>query len=166
MEPDLIKNFKDAMASFPTGVTIVTTRNGRKPVGITVSSFTSLSMDPPLVLICLNNKREILKDIKDFGAFAVNILPGRLEHPARVFAGLTQTFERFNSVDWDVATTGCPVLLEECSWLDCQLTSILPGGDHRIVIGQVLEVFVGPGTGPLLYFQRELGAVSLERGGV
>lgn len=158
--------YKDTMASFPTGITVVTTLNNGNPVGATVSSFMSLSLNPPLVLLSLDSKRRLLKSVENFKAFAVNILPGNLEYVGRAFASQTSNEERFEMVNWDnAAETGCPVF-KGCSWLDCELDEVRPGGDHHTVTGRVLDANAESFETALAYYRRTWLRVSAIKRGI
>ncbi|MFT4033974.1 MAG: flavin reductase [Patulibacter sp.] len=129
-----------AMGRFATGVTVITARDDdARPAGTTVSAVSSLSLDPPLLLICLDRRSQTLKAVRDHDAFAVNVL-GAHHRP------LSDAFARSaNSTAWDGVShrdgrTGSPLLDDAHVALDCRVERIADGGDHEIVIGRIVEI--------------------------
>ncbi|MBI3409113.1 MAG: flavin reductase family protein [Planctomycetes bacterium] len=142
--------FRRACAQFATGITVVTTvAADGTPHGLTANSFTSVSADPPLVLICIDLGCSILGHFQDCEYFGINILAGHQEWISTRFA--TTRDERFDGVDWHAGTTGVPILGETLGWLECKVTQRLQVGDHVIVFGEVTGVEVMGGD-PLLYY--------------
>jgi len=149
------QTFREVMAHWATGVTIVTTQFDGKPVGITASSFTSLSLQPPQILICVNKKLHTYEAIRASTVFAVNLLGvEHLEWGMR-FAGMRPAVtDRFAGIDWGTAQTGAPILPGVLAWFDCRLAQLYDGNDHGIFVGEVLAGSA-PGRGtPLLYYHR------------
>ena len=156
INPDV---FKAAMGQYAAGVTIVTMNAGGEDHGFTASSFTSLSIDPMLVLVCVVKEQRSHDLIQDCKHFAVNILSGGQQDLGGKFAS-SKTPDRFAGVDVTRAETGAPILPNNLAWVDCKLHSVLPGGDHSIFVGEVVDAAV-PGEGdPLLYFNRAWGTFS------
>jgi flavin reductase (DIM6/NTAB) family NADH-FMN oxidoreductase RutF len=143
--------FRQAMGHFASGVTVVTTALGGELYGMTVSSFSSLSLNPPLVLICIDKSVPCHDMIKDAGCFVVNILEKRQEHLSRRFA--TTTNDKFKGVAWHSGNLGLPVLANTLAVIECRLRDTLDGGDHAIFIGEVVDAEVREGA-PLLYYRR------------
>lgn len=145
-------NFKAALSCFASGVTVVTTRDsGDKLHGITVSSFCSVSLDPPMVLICIEKTTGSHYAFGESGAFVVNIL-GEAQSPiSEHFA--TTLDEKFDQVEHTLNQDGVPVLTGAIATLRCKLRHSLDGGDHSIFIGLVEDVLVNGGQ-PLIYFDR------------
>ena len=151
-----IQTFKNAMAQWASGVTIVTTLSAEgKPVGITASSLTSVSLEPPQILICVARKLFTHQAIEQSGFFAVNILGvEHLEWGMR-FAGLMpEMADRFADIDVQTALTGAPILPGTPAWLDCRVRHAYDGGDHTIFVGEVVAAGATEGHHPLLYFNR------------
>jgi flavin reductase ActVB len=153
--------FKSALKDFASGVTIVTTADpAGNPLGATVSSFTSLSLDPPLVLVCLKEESHTVRAIRQREAFVVHIL-------GRTQAGLARTFaidnaEKFAGTDFTFNEAGVPCLDGCPSLLECRLEAEVRGGDHIILIGLVEAARPSAHFEPLLYAQRdfyELGSL-------
>jgi flavin reductase (DIM6/NTAB) family NADH-FMN oxidoreductase RutF len=147
--------FKEVMAHWATGVTIVTTRLDGQPVGITVNSFASVSLQPPQVLISVNRKLHTHNAIEESGVFAVNLLGiEHLEWGMR-FAGMRpENVDRFAGIDWFTAATGVPILPGVLGWLDCTLRHAFDGGDHTIFVGEVVASGARSEGRPLLYYNR------------
>jgi flavin reductase (DIM6/NTAB) family NADH-FMN oxidoreductase RutF len=143
--------FRQAMGYFASGVTVVTTAFGNELYGMTVSSFASLSLNPPLVLICIDKGVPTHDVIKDASCFVVNILEERQEHLSRRFA--TTTNDKFKGVAWHSGNLGLPVLANTLAAIECRLHTALDGGDHTIFIGEVVDAEVHEGS-PLLYYRR------------
>ena len=147
--------FKKRMAGWATGVTIAATRHKNLPVGMTISSFASVSLQPPQILICVNHKAHTHAAIEESGYFAVNILG--VEHLAwgMRFAGLQPTItDRFQGIAWFTAQTGAPILPDVLGWLDCQLRHTFASGDHTIFVGEVVACGGREDGYPLLYYRR------------
>ncbi len=148
-------DFKRAMGQFASGVTVVTTRHGETPIGITASSFTSLSLDPPLVVVSLNKKLFTHNVIAESGFFAVNVLSARQLELGMRFAGMKPEIkDRFAGLDIHTAVTGSPLLPESLAWVDCTVWATYDGGDHTIFVGEVKDLSVSDSDMPLLYHNR------------
>lgn len=130
--------FRRVMGQFTTGVTIVTTRSQEGIAGLTVNSFTSVSLDPLLVLICVDLRSQALPFLRAGGVFAVNILTQEQEALSNCFA--TSSEERYNyfcQAPYHVAATGAPILTDTMGFIDARVTAEYPGGDHAIFLGKV-----------------------------
>lgn len=154
------KDFRRALACFASGVTVVTASgNGRGPVGITVSAFCSVSLEPPLILVCLDNRTGAIARFIDPGApFAVNVLAEGQEQVSRDFAG-PQSYDMHGHASV-TGTVGAPLLTGAAASLECLTHAVHDGGDHRIVVGRVEAIRCREGARPLVYFQggyRKLG---------
>jgi len=147
------KAFRDTMSCFASGVTVVTACDGAgDPVGLTVSAFTSLSLDPCLILVCLDKRVSNLEHYRR-GPFAVNMLSEAQAALSTRFA--TKMEDRFAGVDHIAGETGAPLLPDSLAWVECETHEVLPGGDHHILIGRVVALNAGAaaGRGPLLYYR-------------
>jgi flavin reductase (DIM6/NTAB) family NADH-FMN oxidoreductase RutF len=146
------------MAQFASGVTVVTTSRNGKPFGLTASSFASLSLDPPLVLVCLSRTLSTYEVIEAAGVFAVNILSANQRELGRRFAGLHPAIhDRFEEVEWTPSQNGSPLLPGCLAWADCRVRNIYDGGDHSIFVGAVEDAGVTGAGEPLLYHNRLWG---------
>jgi flavin reductase len=150
---------------FATGITVVTanrtaagtapTPTPERPHGMTANSFTSVSLDPPLFLVCVLRSALMHEAILSSGAFAVSVLSGRQEHLARYFASRHRPRDEheFDLVEWTPGRhTGAPLVLGALAWLECRLAATYDGGDHSIFVGSVLDLGRGPGQEALLFF--------------
>lgn len=142
---------RDALGTFLTGVTVVTTVDSSGlPRGITANSFTSVSLDPPLVLVCVDRGASSYEVFTTAAAFAVNILGQDHQHVAEVFA--TKRPDKFTSVETFTAGLGNPVIRSSIAWLDCRTTDVHTIGDHAVLIGEV-QSYGGEGGQPLGFHQ-------------
>ncbi len=141
------RRFRDTLGAFPTGVTVVTAPG---PAGLTTNAFSSLSLDPPLVLVCFDNGSRTLPAVRASGRFAVNVLRAGQEELAAVFASKRVGAEKFAAVT-HTAAHGVPVLDGALAWFVCELRELVPGGDHTIGIGAVRELGFDPDGEPLVF---------------
>ena len=147
------QQFREALQDFPSGVTVVTTADNQDhPLGATVSSFTSLSLHPPLVLVCLTAGSRTATAARERGAFAIHILDRSQTALARLFA--TDRDNKFDDVRYELNGAGVPCL-EDCrKRIECTIYSEYEGGDHIILVGLVQETSRPPMFEPLVYAQR------------
>jgi flavin reductase (DIM6/NTAB) family NADH-FMN oxidoreductase RutF len=139
---------RDAFGSFMTGVTVVTTHDTESnPLGFTANSFTSVSLDPPLVLVCLANSSANYDVLVNSGRFAINILSENQKEVSNTFARPVD--DRFASVNWQKGPFGSPIIEAVSAWFDCSSYKQVEAGDHIILIGQVeaFETSASPGLG-------------------
>ncbi|MEQ8674322.1 MAG: flavin reductase family protein [Aggregatilineales bacterium] len=153
--------FKEALRQWVAGVTIVTTRVGDQIQGMTASSFTSVSINPHLILIAVDDKTRSQPLISESGIFAANILhTGQIEWAKR-FAGMyPEITDRFFDIDYTTATTGAPILPGVIGWVDCKVYGEHKAGDHTIFVGEVIDAQGSGGEPPLLYYSRQWGHFS------
>lgn len=148
--------FRRAMSHFATGVTIITAWDAQhRPTGLTASSFTSVSLHPPLVLVCVSQKAQSYPAIKAAGRFAVNILSTGQEAVSRRFATTSGGDEKFAGLEYWPGPRGLPILADALAELECTVVNAYPGGDHTIFVAQVetAECRGDLGKEPLLYFR-------------
>lgn len=151
MSPDPAA-MRTVMGHFATGVCIVAAVDDEGPVGLAVNSFTSVSLDPPLVLFCAADDLDVWLRIKEAATFAVSILKEDQEDVSRVFS--QPDADRFSRVGWSPAPrTGAPVINDALAYVDCRIEALHPGGDHTIVVGRVEEVGVYSNDAPLVFFR-------------
>jgi flavin reductase (DIM6/NTAB) family NADH-FMN oxidoreductase RutF len=142
--------FRTALRSFAAGVTVVTTRDRHgRPSGLTANAFTSVSLNPPLVLVCVDHTATAHPDFRERGWFAVNVLRREQEALSRRFAA--SGGDKFQGVVFREGHGGVPVLEGTLAALECRLIDAHEAGDHTIFIGQVESATVEPGQ-PLVYF--------------
>lgn len=145
------ESFRQAMSRFASGVTVVTAKtHGGAPVGVTVSAFSSLSLTPPLILVCLDNATANLAAYSEGPGFCVNILAAGQEDASNAFAfpGPVPPFERIDNV---LGALNIPILTGTVATLECTRFAVHPGGDHQILIGQVEHAAWRTDVAPLLY---------------
>ena len=138
---------RDVMAQFATGITVLTAR-GQLAHGMTANAFTSVSLDPPMVLCCVARTARMHDAILDARSFGVSVLSTEQEHVARYFAsrGREQGMAQFERVDWFPGRrTGVPLLVGSLAWLECDLAEVYEGGDHSIFLGNVQSASRGGG---------------------
>jgi len=138
------------MALAPTAVTIVTAVEDGAPAGATANAVTSLSLDPPLMLACLDHGSRTLDVVRSSRAFGVSVLSAGQESLARAFASKAPHTAKFREVAW-TEREGVPVLDGSIAWVACSVRDLHPGGDHEIAVGDVLAVG-GEGGDPLVFW--------------
>ncbi|WP_425414689.1 flavin reductase family protein [Peribacillus kribbensis] len=154
---ETVDTFKQIMGSYPTGVTIITTVNeDGSPVGLTVNSFASVSLDPLMVLWCLDRKSTHLNAFKNSIGFAVNILAADQCELCWAFAG--KSLDRFSKADWSYSENNLPVISESLGVMECKTVQTIEAGDHIIFIGQIIDI-VKRDKEPMLYFRRNVGLI-------
>ena len=145
--------FRAVMGRFASGVTVVTTCEGSRRLGITVNAFTSVSLDPPLVLVCIDRSSRLHDVLLKTGIFAVNILSEDQARISTCFASRgKERYENFCNVSSHAEATGAPVFDASLGFVDCRIADVYPGGDHTIVVGRVEALGSADGE-PLLYFR-------------
>ena len=143
--------FRQAMGNFATGITIVTTRDREgEPRGLTVNSFTSVSLDPVLVLVCFDKNLSSLQAFKDSMRFGVSMLAENQEEVSRLFA--KRDSERPASLYFE-GKLGTPLVKNSLAVMECETVATYPGGDHLIFLGEVKNAEVVQPNHPLLYFR-------------
>ena len=149
LSPILPRHLRDCLGSFTTGVVVVTTLGTEgRPVGLTINSFNSVSLDPPLILWSLALKAPSLEAFRATGAFVINILAEDQEDLGRRFA--TPSADKFAGVAYAPGLTGAPVLADTAAHLECRTYARYPGGDHEIYVGEVTAL-QDRGHAPLVY---------------
>lgn len=146
-------DLRKAMSNFATGVTVVTTSLGDEMRGMTANAVSSVSLDPPLVLVCIDKSARTHELVKRRGAFAINILTDQQESLSRLFASKeVDDARRLATVPHTLSARDLP-LLEGClAYLECELYSTFDAGDHTIFVGQVESFSLGEGC-PLIFFR-------------
>jgi len=148
------RRFRDTIGHFATGVCVVTAVGSDGPAGLTTNAMSSLSLDPPLVLVCFDNASRTLPVVREAERFAVNVLAVGQEELAATFASKDlMPAEKFAAVTHSV-DHGVPVLDGALAWLACDLRALHPGGDHTIGVGAVTQMGEGSGA-PLVFYRGE-----------
>jgi flavin reductase (DIM6/NTAB) family NADH-FMN oxidoreductase RutF len=151
-------DFRRAMGHFASAVTVVTAslKDGQ-PVGITVTAFSSLSLDPPLVLICIDKRARLHDHLTRDAFFAVNILAEDQEAVSRRFASSEP--DQFREIGYTDGAGGAPLIQDAVAAVECKVVDLLPGGDHTIIVGEVETTKIQEGK-PLLYFRGGYASLS------
>ncbi|MBN9622020.1 MAG: flavin reductase family protein [Actinobacteria bacterium] len=148
------EDFRRVLGHFPTGVTVITAHGEAGPVGMAANSFTSVSLDPPLVLICPAKSSTTWPHIRDAGRFCANILA---DHHAEVCRQFSRTdVDRFAGVSWHERPGG-PALDEAVAWVECEIDSEYDAGDHEIVVARVGPIQSAEAAQPLVFFRGGFG---------
>ena len=154
------REFRNALGCFATGITVITALDESKaPVGLTANSFTSLSLDPPLVLFCVDRTIKSFQAMHANRHFAVNILREDQERLSRQFA--KSGAEKWNGVEFESWETGCPIIAGCVANLECDVEEMFEGGDHVIIVGKVrrMKFDAAPDCRPLLFYRGKYGAI-------
>ncbi len=153
------KTFKEIMGSYPTGVSIVTTMIDNKPVGLTVNSFASVSINPLLVSWCIDKKSSSLEAFLHSDKFAVNILSGHQKEECFIFADRTES-DRFSKISWTESSNHLPILEGVFAVLECKKFQEVDAGDHFILIGEVIDLQRTENK-PMFYYQKQVSVVPI-----
>ena len=148
--------YREAIAHFATGVTVVTAVTEEGRAGMTASAVASVSLEPTLLLVCVSNRIPTHRALEESRRFAVNVLREGQEAIARTFA--TPSPDKFEGVRLD-PDQELPVLADAAAWFACDVHERFPGGDHSIFIGEVKACGARHGARPLVYFRREFGKI-------
>jgi flavin reductase (DIM6/NTAB) family NADH-FMN oxidoreductase RutF len=149
VEPD---EFRRILGHWTTGVAVVATvTRGGEPRGLTANAVASVSLEPPLVLVCVERGADTHGSIRAAGFFAISILPQAAERTARRFAG-EHAEGKFDGIAWHSGSTGAPLLDEALAWVDCRLRDAHDAGDHSIFVGEVMAGDAVEGE-PLVYYR-------------
>ncbi len=143
--------FRYVLGHFSTGVAVVSAMSQGEPVGLTMGSFFSVSLDPPLVGFCAAKTSRTWPGIKEAGRFCVNVLTAEQEALCRQFAASGE--DKFRGVSWTTTDGGSPRLANVLAWIDCEIEAMHDAGDHEICIGRVQNLGALPSSQPLLFFR-------------
>ena len=146
------RTLRDALGCFATGVTVVTcVGDDGRPAGLTVNSFTSVSLDPPLLLVCLAKEAASAAPLTQADSFAVNVLQTGQQPASIRFA--TRDEDRFGTTPWSRGEGGAPILEDSLGVFECERYAVYDGGDHHILVGRVVKASFDASLDPLLYFR-------------
>lgn len=144
--------FRRILGHWTSGVAVVATVTpDGAPRGLTASAVASVSLDPPLVLVCVERSANTHDSIRDARAFSINVLSQSGERLARRFAS-DETAEKFDGIAWRAEVTGSPILEDALAWVDCTLFDVYDGGDHGIFVGEVVAGYAREDE-PLVYYR-------------
>lgn len=150
--------FRRVLGHFATGVAVLAARADGPPGGLTANAIASVSLEPPLVLVCVGRTADTHDVIVEADAFAISVLREDGEALARRFADYDADV-RFDGVAYTTAVTGAPILEEALAWVDCRLWARYDGGDHTIFVGEVVDADAEDGS-PLTYFRGGYGRMA------
>jgi flavin reductase (DIM6/NTAB) family NADH-FMN oxidoreductase RutF len=146
------RTLRDALGCFATGVTVVTCLDDAdSPAGLTVNSFTSVSLDPPLLLVCIAKYAASATPLIEAPHFAINVLQTG-QQPASIRFS-TRDEDRFGATPWACGEAGAPILEDSLGVFECERFAVYDGGDHHILVGQVIKASFDASVDPLLYFR-------------
>jgi flavin reductase (DIM6/NTAB) family NADH-FMN oxidoreductase RutF len=146
------RTLRDALGCFATGVTVVTCLNAAgEPAGLTVNSFTSVSLDPPLLLVCIAKAAASAAALIAASHFAINVLQTG-QQPASIRFS-TREQDRFGTTPWACGEANAPILEDSLGVFECERFAVYDGGDHHILVGRVVKASFDGGLDPLLYFR-------------
>lgn len=143
------RSFRDVLGCFSTGVVLVTAESDGGPVGMAVNSFTSVSLDPPLIAFCAALTSTTWPAIRAAGGFAITILSDTQEEVCRTFSA--RDADRFAGRDWARTPAGRPVTADGLGWLDCRIRTVQVEGDHELVIAEAVDWSIGADARPLIF---------------
>ncbi|MCH0538733.1 flavin reductase family protein [Streptomyces sp. MUM 203J] len=152
------RSFRDILGQFATGVALITAQTPEGPMGLAVNSFTSVSLDPPLVALCTAHTSTTWPSIRASGRFAVTILGDQHAELCRTFS--TRAVNRFSGRNWAQSYAGHPIAADGLAWLDCEISQIHPAGDHSLVIAQVTAGALTGQIGPLVFHAGRFAALN------
>lgn len=145
--------FKRALQLWASGVAVVTTKSEKYGLqGMTVTAFSSVSIDPPQILVCINKSADTGEGIKESRRFSVNLLKTGQDDISNQFAGGSSQQQRFENTEWETGTSGIPLLSDSLMSLDCEVVEMLLSGTHVVIIGEVRNTICRSGE-PLLYYR-------------
>ncbi|MGH3952136.1 MAG: flavin reductase family protein [Pseudonocardiaceae bacterium] len=153
--------FRDVLGHYCSGVTVITALDGDEPVGFACQSFQSLSLDPPMVSFAPAKSSTTWPRIRRSGWFAANVLAEDQHDLCRQFA--VSGGDKFDGAAWRTGPSGSPILDGALAWIDCEIVGEAEGGDHVIVLGQVLDLASNGGSRPLLFYRGKFGALARHR---
>ncbi|WP_449063618.1 flavin reductase family protein [Planomonospora algeriensis] len=140
------------LGHYPTGVVVIAAMSDGEPYGFTVNSFTSVSLDPPIVAFCAARTSTTWPRIRNAGAFTISLLGAGQAAVCRSFA--TKGADRFSGVGWSVKENGHPAIDGALAWIDCVLETSQPVGDHELILARVISLATNDGDGDPLVFHR------------
>ncbi|MFC5590548.1 flavin reductase family protein [Sporosarcina soli] len=150
--------YKEIMGGYPTGVTIITTKDkDNNPVGMTANSFVSVSIEPLMISWCIDKGSRRYETFKNVDSFAVNILSGEQKDACNIFAS-KQEKDSFSKVEWGPSSNDLPILKNVYGALECKKVQQIDAGDHLILIGEVIDMKKND-IDPMLYYRRNIGFI-------
>ena len=161
MESDPGDGLKQAMRVYPQGVTVATTTGPGGPTGLTLSSFTSVSLEPPLILISIAKGSAIHDLFREAKAYAINFLADDQKSISDTFAGRTNLKDRFEGLGFTMGVTGSPIINGVRVAIECRAWRVYEGGDHSILVGEVVSARTFNSKRPLVYYSQQYTTTQL-----
>jgi flavin reductase (DIM6/NTAB) family NADH-FMN oxidoreductase RutF len=155
------KGMRAVLSFYPTGVAIITSLHGEKPIGFVVGSFTSISLEPPLVGFFMATTSTSLPLVQEASFFCVNVLGANQGELSARFSSKVE--DRFDGIEWRQARSGAPILREAVAWLDCSVSQILEIGDHLLVVGRVIDLRATRDVTPLVFHRGSYSTTDNQR---
>ncbi len=152
------EEFRRAMARWATGVSVVTAHHAGEDAGLTVNALLSIALAPPSLLVSLQESVDTLPAIEASGAFAVSLLSARQRSISERFARAVPSREKFLDLPVHRGATGAPLVDGALAAAECRLTAVVPAHDHRLLLGEVVRVELGPEDDPLVFFRSGYGS--------
>jgi flavin reductase (DIM6/NTAB) family NADH-FMN oxidoreductase RutF len=161
-------DFRSAMRHLAGGVSVITVGRGHDITGMTITSVSSLSVDPPSLIVCVNRESSSWPLLRRYGFFGVNFLSADQFTVAERFSGKggLKGADRFAGARWITSISGVPLLAEALSAIDCEVDEIIERGSHAIVIGRVLDIHQTDGKRALVYWQGQYSAIGMDEDAV
>lgn len=157
MDNKNVSLYKDVMGNYPTGVTVITTKDKHgQPIGLTVNSFASVSLEPLLILWSIDKNASTYESFMEADKFAVHVLSGDQGDICSLFS--TRGIDRFNQCEWKYSDDNLPIISEASGVLQCETFKMVEAGDHTILIGEVFDI-KSENKDPLLYHRRNVGKI-------
>lgn len=152
------KEFRNILGNYPTGVCVITSflPNGQ-PIGMTVGSFTSVSLDPPLIGFFSDHKSQTWQHIAKIKKFCVNILSEDQQNLGKQFSSRAE--DKFDGVSFDLSDNGLPIFPNIVSWIDCELHDVVETGDHFLALGHVQNIALNDNQRPLIFYQGQFDGI-------
>ncbi|MEK4023686.1 flavin reductase family protein [Sporosarcina sp. FSL W7-1283] len=155
------REFRNTVGHFATGITVITTINGKEKIGLTANAFSSLSLDPPLILVCIDKRSGSLKALKRDHPFAVNLLKKSQETECWRYA--KSSGDKFEGAAYKLSEEGVPILEDNLATIECVVADIIEGGDHYIVTGLVKNASYDDQGEPLIFFRGKIEQLELAK---
>jgi len=156
------EEFRKACGYWASGVSIITTRDtDGRPYGLTMNAVTSLSLDPPMFVICVDNRSDTLEPLKRSGVFCINVLQQDQQPLSNAFA--KKNPDKFADVAFEWGASGAPLLAGRLMGIECRVSAAHPGGDHHIVVGTVTAITrpAGDDAPPMLYYRGRYASLTV-----
>lgn len=154
------RDFRNTLGKFATGVTVITTKNEKNDmIGLTANAFSSVSLDPPLILVCIDKKSDSIPAFAKGRPFAVNILTEQQEKECWAFAKKGE--DKFKDIRYTLSKDGIPLLDSNLATIECKVDEVFEGGDHIIVTGLVDKIDRNDGENPLLFFSGKICSLNV-----